>query len=188
MYGAGGHSIRYEEHAIVLDSRPRSRATTVRGRDGTIVTALGDGRFTLLEILAVQDASFKPRERICIGKDNRAKVDSVLGRIPYSKISPVAQMELQWAVESIVNKQEERFVGYVNTAGQITQRTHALEMIPGVGKMHARAIIEEREKKGFVSYQDMERRADFADPAARIAQRIVEEITGEARTCLFTKR
>ena len=188
MYGAGGHSTRYEEQAIVLDSRPRSRAVTVRGRDGTIVTALGDGRFTLLEILAVQDATFKLGERIRIGKEDRAKVDSVLGRIPYSRISAVAKMELQGAVESIVNYQEERFVEYVNTAGQLTQRVHALEMIPGVGKMHARAIIEEREKKRFVSYLDMERRADFADPAARIAQMIIEEITGEARTCLFTKR
>ena len=188
MREAGGQSTRYEEHAIVLDSMSRSRATTVRGRDGTIVTALGDGRFTLLEILAVQDASFETGERIGIGKEDRAKVDSVLGRIPYPRISPIAKMELQGAVESIVKYQEKRFVEYVNTAGQLTQRVHALEMIPGVGKMHARAIMEEREKKKFSSYGDMERRADFADPAARIAQMIIEEITGEARACLFTKR
>lgn len=187
MYRDGWQS-RYEEHALVLDVRTRGRSATVRGRDGTMVTGLGDERFSLLEILAAPGASFKIGERVCVGREGRAKVEAVLGRIPYAKISPAAKAELRGAVESVVKSKEARFVEYVNTAGQLTHRVHALEMIPGVGRMHARAIVEERERAKFSSYQDLEKRADFADPAVQIAQRIMEEITGEARTCLFAKR
>lgn len=188
MYRDGGQPKKYEEHAVVLDVRTRARSATVRGREGTMITALGDGRFTLLEIMAAEGASFKPGERISIGKEGRTKADAVLGRIPYSGASPAAQAELRGAVESIVRDQEARFVGYVNTAGPLTQRVHALEVMPGVGRMQTRAIVEEREKKMFESYADIEARTDLADPASLIAQRILDEITGEARTCLFVKR
>lgn len=188
MYGAGGQPKRYEEHAVVLDVRPHSRSTTVRGREGTMVTALGEGKFTILEVLAAPDASLRPGDRICIGKEGRTNVEAVLGRIPYPDASPAARAELRGAVEAVVRGREDWFVEYVNTAGQLTQRTHALEMIPGIGRMHMKAIVEEREKRRFGSYRDLEMRVDLEDPAARIAERIMDEITGEERTCLFTKR
>ena len=42
---------KYEEYAYVLDYKSRGKSTTVRGRTGVIVTALGEERLTLLEIL-----------------------------------------------------------------------------------------------------------------------------------------
>lgn len=187
MRGPGGQ-YRYEERALVLDVRTRARSSTVRGREGTMATALGDGRFSLLEIMAAGGASLRPGELVCIGKEGRTKAEAVLGRMKYADISPPAQARLRGAVESIVARQEARFVEYVNTAGPLTQHAHALEAIPGIGRAGARAIVEERGVKKFSSYKDIEERTGLAGPAGQIAQRILDEITGEARTCIFAKR
>ncbi|MEE8255396.1 MAG: DUF655 domain-containing protein, partial [Nitrosopumilaceae archaeon] len=50
---------KYEQHAYVLDFVDRGKSTTVRGREGIIVTAIGEDRLTILEILGVPDSSFE---------------------------------------------------------------------------------------------------------------------------------
>ncbi len=40
-------SRKYEEYAYVLDFSTRGRSKTVRGREGVIVTALGEERLTM---------------------------------------------------------------------------------------------------------------------------------------------
>ena len=72
-------SRKYEEYAYVLDFVSRGRSKTVRGRDGIIVTALGEERLTLLEILGLDESEFEIGEKIYIGKEGRTKVQSVLG-------------------------------------------------------------------------------------------------------------
>ena len=78
---------KYEEYAYVLDYKSRAKSTTVRGRIGVIVIALGEERLTLLEILGIENSTFDIGERIYIGKEGRTKVQSVLGKMDYSKTS-----------------------------------------------------------------------------------------------------
>ena len=78
---------KYEEHAYVLDFDSRGKSSTVRGRDGIIVTAIGEDRLTILEVLGVPNSSFEIGEKIYIGKEGRTKVLSVLGKMDYNKIS-----------------------------------------------------------------------------------------------------
>lgn len=172
----------------MLDVNPRGRSTAVRGREGIIVTAIGEDRLTLLEILGEPGSSFSDGERIDIGREGRTKVQAVLGKVEYGGLSPAAQAGLPGIVEGIVASGEARFVGYVNRAQPLTPRIHALELIPGVGKTYARAIIDERERSPFASYRDIEERVGLKDPVGRIAERIVEEVTGRARTSIFAKR
>ena len=49
-------------------------------------------------------------------------------------------------------------------------------------------IIKERENKQFENYNDIETRAGLKEPIRHLTQRIVEEISGEARMNLFVKR
>ena len=79
MYRAQPTSRKYEEHAYVLDFNPRGKSTTVRGREGIIITAIGEDRLTLLEVLGIQNSTFEVGENIYIGKDGRTKISSVLG-------------------------------------------------------------------------------------------------------------
>lgn len=179
---------KYEEYAYILDFTQRGKSTTVRGREGVIIQAIGEERLTLLELLGYGNATFEVGERLFIGRDGREKIISVLGRLEYSNISQTAKNELLPTVEKIVMQNEKRFIDYVNIAQPVTPRIHALELIPGIGKTYMMAIIKAREAKKFESFQDIQDRIGLKDPAKLIAKRIVEEITGEARMNLFVRR
>ena len=179
---------KYEEYAYVLDFNPRGKSTTVRGRGGIILTAIGEDRLTLLEILGAPNSSFDVGEKIFIGKEGRTKVLSVLGKMDYNKLSSAAQAELSGVVDKIVTENEKKFVDYLNNAQPLTPRIHALELIPGIGKTYMKAILEERDKKKFENFKDLQERIGFKEPKNQITKRIMEEITGETRLNLFVKR
>ncbi|MGH1567489.1 MAG: DUF655 domain-containing protein [Nitrosopumilus sp.] len=188
MYRAQSPPRKYEEYAYVLDFNSRGKSSTVRGRDGIIVTSIGEDRLTLLEILGIPNSAFEIGERIYIGKEGRTKVLSVLGKMDYAKISSSAQSELPTIVENIVTTNEQRFVEYLNNARPLTPRIHALELIPGIGKTYMKTMLEERERKKFESYQDLQERVGFKEPIKHISERIMDEITGQSRMNLFVKR
>lgn len=188
MYRANPPPRKYEEYAYVLDFNPRGKSSTVRGREGIIITAIGEDRLTLLEILGVPNSTFEVGERVYIGKEGRTKILSVLGKMEYSHVSSSAQSELQSVVEKIVTQNESKFVEYLNNARPLTPRIHALELIPGIGKTYMKTMLEEREKKKFESYEDLQERVGFKDPVKHITERIMDEITGESRMNLFVKR
>ncbi|HSB49955.1 MAG TPA: DUF655 domain-containing protein [Nitrosopumilaceae archaeon] len=179
---------KYEEYAYVLDFNARGKSTTVRGREGIIITAIGEERLTLLEILGTPNATFEVGEKIFIGKEGRTKVLSVLGKMNYDKISSSAQTELPGVVEKIVKENEKKFVDYLNNSQPLTPRIHALELIPGIGKTYMKAMLEEREKKKFESFADLQERIGLKEPVKQISKRIMEEVTGETRMNLFVKR
>jgi len=188
LYRAQSHSHKYEEYAYVLDFNSRGKSATVKGREGIIITAIGEDHLTLLEILGVPNSTFEIGEKIYIGKDGRTKVSSVLGKMEYGHISSSAQSELLTVVENIVTVNEKKFVDYLNNAQPLTPRIHALELIPGIGKTYMKTMLEERENQKFESYVDLQERVGFKDPVKHISERIMDEISGESRMNLFVKR
>jgi putative nucleotide binding protein len=188
LYRTQSSPRKYEEYAHVIDFNPRGKSSTVKGREGIIVTAIGENRLTLLEVLGVPNSIFEVGERIYIGKEGRTKVLSVLGKMEYNHISSSAQSELATVVENIVTTNESKFVEYLNNARPLTPRIHALELIPGIGKTYMKTMLEEREKKKFENYQDLQERVGFKEPIKHISERIMDEITGQSRMNLFVKR
>ena len=181
-------SRKYEEYAYVLDFCSMAKSKTVRGREGIIITALGEERLTLLEILGAEDSIFDIGEKIYIGKEGRTKVQSVLGKLEYKQISGSSQSEIDNVVKTIVTNNEERFVDYINNAQPLTPRKHSLELIPGIGKTYLKLIIEQINKQKFLNYKDMEERAGLKEPVNHLSKRIIEEISGETQFRLFVKR
>jgi putative nucleotide binding protein len=179
---------KYEEYAYVLDYVTRGKSTTVRGREGIIITAIGEDRLTLLEVLGMPNTTFEIGERIYIGKEGRTKIMSVLGKLDHNVISAAAQSELRNVVNTIVKNNEKRFIEYINNAQPLTPRIHALELIPGIGKTYMKTILEEREKQRFVDFNDLQSRVGLKEPLKQITERIMDEITGEVKVTLFVKR
>ena len=179
---------RYEEYAYVLDFIAHGRSVVIKGREGPLIQALGEERLTLLEILAMSNVSFEVGERVCIGKEGRTKVISVLGKLSYEELTSEARNNLLSVVERIVLMNEKRFVANFNELQPVTPRLHALELIPGIGKTFMRQILVEREKKPFESFEDIQKRVGLREPAKLIAKRIVEEITGGTRINIYVKR
>lgn len=178
----------YEEFVRVLDFRTRQRSSTIHGRKGIILITIGESKFTLLEVIGNEGATFEVGERIDVSREKRSKIESVLGKLTYSRIPSNAKEEIPKAVADIVENSEERFVSYINRAQPLTPRTHGLEIIPGIGKQMLKTITKERDKGLFESYEDIQERTGFNNPASKIIERIMDEVTGITRMNIFVKR
>ena len=179
---------RYEEFAYVLDFVPRGKSAIIKGREGPIVQALGEERLTLLELLAAENQDFETGEKLRIGREGRAKILSVFGKLAYEDLTSEARSQLLAVCEVIVKNNEARYVAYFNELQPLTPRLHGLELIPGIGKTFMKTIIDTREKQPFTSFDDIQNRVGLREPAKLVAKRIAEELTGASRVNIFVKK
>jgi len=177
----------YEEYAYVIDYLPYGKPGLRLKRGRAIVQLVGEEYFTLLEAVVREGVVLKPSDRVYVGKDSRKEILYILGRTRYDELTANAKMELESVIEKIVLSREKFFVNFFNTAKPITPRMHALELIPGIGKKYMWKIIEEREKKPFESFQDLQKRVNIPNPAKLITKRIIEELSGDSKYRLFTR-
>jgi putative nucleotide binding protein len=180
---------KFEDFAIVLEHLPygHPRDTRPLYRREPIVQAVGEGFFTLLELIPVPGAPFQRREQIAIGKWGRQKIDHVKRRIDYDELTQNAKDELQSVVEDLVSKNQARFVGFFNNSGPVTTRMHSLELLPGIGKKAMWVLLEERKKGPFQSFEEIQSRTHIADPKKIIVKRIFMEIKNEDKYFIFCK-
>ncbi|HII81256.1 MAG TPA: DUF655 domain-containing protein [Methanosarcina sp.] len=168
-----------EEYVWVLDYLPYGK--TVDGKSAyqkkPLVQAIGDKKFTLMELVPKNGVVPEIQSRVYIGPGDRNEIDHVKQRIGYSDLTTGANLELPFILEAVVKHKEERFVKFFNDAHSITTRLHMLDLLPGIGKKLMWSIIDERKKGDFKSYQDIrERIPSLRDPAKVISHRIEEEL------------
>lgn len=180
---------KYEEYAYVLDELPHGRPGASRGAYQTrgVLQIIGETYFTLLEAVPKVDSSFNIRERIYVGKEGRAKVSHILGRISYEELSSAAKAELPGVLEIIVRSDEERFVDFFNASQPVTPRMHAMELIPGIGKKLMWQILEQRERNPFKGFEDLQTRVNLPDPARLLARRVLKELAEGEKYLLFVR-
>ncbi|BAB59458.1 hypothetical protein [Thermoplasma volcanium GSS1] len=168
-----------EEYAYVLDYLPQGRPDDRSYRMNPLVLAIGESEFKLLELIPKPNEIITVGEKVYIGKnpEMRKKILSVRRRITYKDLTNSAQNELPYVLEDIVNKQQERFIKFFNEAEPINARLHSLELLPGLGNKTMWAILEERKKKPFDSFEDLVNRVkSIHNPQKMIAGRIIEEL------------
>jgi putative nucleotide binding protein len=180
---------KYEEYAYVLDFLSHGRPGAPRTPHTTsgVIQMAGESYFTLLEASPRKDADYNPRDRIFVGKGDRAFVSHVIGRIAYNDLTNTAKVELPGIIELIVKANESFFVNFFNTSQSVTPRMHSLELIPGIGKRLMFQILDIREKYPFKSFQDIEDRVNLKDLVGLISKRVLEELSQEEKYLLFTR-
>jgi putative nucleotide binding protein len=183
---------RYEEYAYILDFLPHGRpGVHVSGRAGyragALVQMAGEEFFTLLEALVKEGVMLKPYDKVYVGKDAREVITYIIGRIGYDELTASAKSELSLVIAKIIASREKWFVDFFNNARAVTPRMHALELIPGIGKKYMWQVINEREKKPFDSFVDLQKRTDLPDPVKLVTKRVLEELGGESKYLLFTR-
>lgn len=179
---------RYEEHAYVLDFLPHGRAGMKPGyRAGAVVQVIGEDFFTLLEAIVKEGLALKPHDRVYVGKAKRKEITYIIGRISFDDLTANARMELSIIIEKIVSTRERWVVNFFNTAQALTPRMHSMELVPGIGKKYMWQIINERERKSFESFEDLQKRTNIPDPTKLVTKRIIEELAGESKYRLFTR-
>ena len=173
-----------EEQAIVLDYLPYGYP--LEKKMMPIAQAVGKKNFTLLELVPRRGVKMDQGEEVYIGEGKRDKVYYILGKLDFSKITESARVFLEDYIQKQIEADEKRFVEFFNIAQPINTRLHQLELLPGFGKKHTKAILDERQKKPFEGFEDLKKRiSNLPDPKNAIVKRITEELKGEERHALF---
>ncbi len=175
-----GGGLNVEDYVYVLDYLPNGRGDLPSFKRRPVAYGIGENQFTLLELIPKRDATFDIGERIYVGKDadKRKKIEKIKGRVNYEDLTSTAHGEFPYIILDMVHKSEERFVKFFNEASAISTRFHVLELLPGLGKKMMHEILDERRKKLFTSFQEMQDRIDFLrSPDKLIAKRIELELT-----------
>lgn len=187
----GGTKRLYEERGIVLDYVegwvPRRVLVLGRYTTSPYVQLIGDTYFTLLEAIGFKDVKLNPFDVVFIGPWPRRQISTIIGRITYSELTPIAQDNLPKVVREIVITNSKRFVDAINNAQLLTPRLHSLELLPGIGKVTVRKILEERAKSPFTSMEELKARTGLQDPVKVITERILKELTGEEKYKIFVR-
>ena len=129
----------------------------------------------------------KARRPSLRGKDSREEVTYIIGRIGFEELTASAKAELPSVISLVVKNREKWFVNFFNTARAITPRMHALELVPGIGKKYMWQVINERDRKPFESFEDLQKRTELPNPVKLITKRVMEELDGDSKYRLFTR-
>lgn len=170
-----------EVYAWVLDYLPYGSNEDKRPsyQKKPMVQAVGEKNFVLMELVPKEGKSPNIQTRVYIGDGDREDIDHVKQRLTYDNLSNSSQLELPFILEMLVNSNEERYVTIFNEAHPITNRLHMLELLPGIGKKLMWAIIDERKKGPFKSFEDISARVKGVSPQKVMVGRIIEELKDE---------
>jgi putative nucleotide binding protein len=169
-------------YAVVLDYLPHGRAEDERPQyqKSPVGFALGERDFRLFELAVDPDAGVSIADRVVVEPANAREAVVKINQVDFEDLTSAARSELEYAVEEIVDADEERFVDVYNEAGPITLRLHQLNLLPGIGKKLRNNVLEERKRKPFESFEELEERVSgLHDPKGVLVERIMEEIRDE---------
>lgn len=174
-----------EENAIILDYLPYGYP--LEKKMMPIAQAVGLKKFILLQLIPRRGIKLEIAEEVYIGDGKRDKIYYILGKLPGDKLTETAKEQLKEFIAKKVSENEKKFVEFFNKASAINTRMHQFELLPGFGKKHTDAILQERDTKEFESFEDLKLRvSNLPDPKKAIEKRIIEEITGKEKYYLFS--
>ncbi len=179
--------IKKDEWAVVLDFLPQGHYGMSRSQP--VAQAIGDKYFSLLELIIRDGSAAKTGEKVYIGEKKRDKVKYISGRIKVDQLTNAAKDEMENVINSIVEQSQEFFIKFFNESGALTTRLHQLELLPGIGKKHLWAILEERKGRSFESLEDIKKRVPLLpDPKNMLVKRIIGELEEKDRYHIFVLR
>lgn len=166
--------------AVVLDFLPRGNPNDDRPqyKRSPVAFAVGETDFRLVEAALTDDAGINIGDRIEI--EPPGENVKTLRTITYGDLSSTAESELEYAIEEIVDGDEQRFVDFYNDAQPITTRLHVLNLLPGIGKKLRNNVLDARKRRPFESFEDLESRVSgLHSPKDVLIERILEELREE---------
>lgn len=142
--------------------------------------ALGVDDFTLYQVAFDEDARLTIGTRVVVEPPAERDVVEECHPVEYDDLSSGAQSELEYVIADLIEENEQRFVDFYNDAQPITLRLHQLNLLPGIGKKLRNNILDQRKRKPFESFEDLEDRVSgLHDPDEVLANRILEELRDE---------
>jgi len=169
-----------EDYAYILDYLAQGLPDEKKFKREPLAYAVGETEFKLFELVPKEGVSINIGDRVYIGKETekRDKILHVKRRISYNELTNAAQSELTFILEDIVLRNEAVFVRFFNECEPISVRQHVLELLPGLGKKTMNAVLDERKKRPFTSFKDIEERVPtLRNPVKILSKRIETELS-----------
>ena len=164
------------ETAVVLDFLPHGRTEDDRPQyqKEPLAYALDRETFFLYELVMEQETDISIGDPVDIYDSETIQR---VNEIDYDDLPGGAASELDYVIEDLVEAYEQEFVDFYNDAGPITLRLHQLNLLPGIGKKLRNNILDERKRKPFESFDELEERiSGLHNPREILVERILEEI------------
>ena len=185
------NSVHKEDNVIILDFLPNGYPfdKTPSHKKTPIAQAIGTSKFTLLELVPKKEIFLQPHQKVYIGEGKREEIHHINGKIPLDKLTGTAKVELEYIIDEIVKKNEQKFVDFFNNSQALSMRMHQLELLPGLGKKHMWEIVDERKGDPFNSFDDLKKRVKLIpDPKKLIIRRIMLELKGGEKYHIFVDK
>ena len=165
-----------ESTAVVLDVLPHGRTEDDRPQyqKEPLAYAVDAEDFELYELVLADGADVSIGDAVDVTDGGAFQR---VNRIEYDDLPSGASAELEYAIEEMVEADEQRFVDFYNDAQPITLRLHQLNLLPGIGKKLRNNILDERKRAPFESFADIEERiSGLHNPKEVLVERIIEEL------------
>ncbi len=169
-----------ETHAYILDYLPHGRQTERGFHKEPLAFAIGEQELKLFELVPRPGTPLTPGSRVPLLPQGNvpAPIEHVRRRIGYDELTVSARTELDATLEKIVRTNSARYLRFFNESQAVSRRFHLLELLPGIGKKTMQAIVEERRRAPFRSFEDLETRLHLKNPERLIIGRIHQELSG----------
>ena len=120
-----------------------------------------------------------------LSKDSRMAADSEsigpLSEIRHRDLSPAAIGELTEALLATISETPEKHLGFYNSAGPMSLKYHAFQLLPGIGNAKALQMVQLRGIAGWNDFAAVDEACGI-DSARLLAERYVKEMEDDAQT------
>jgi putative nucleotide binding protein len=164
------------EEVVVLDFLAHGRTDDDRPQyqKEPLAYVIDKRAFHLYELVMDQGANISIGDSFGLGETEDIVRQT---SIDYDDLPSGASSELDYVIEELVEAEEQRFVDYFNDAQPITLRLHQLNLFPGIGEKLRNDILDERKRKPFESFEELDERIDgLHSPKDVVVERILEEL------------
>jgi len=168
-----------ERRAVVLDLLPNGRPDDDRPQyeRPAVAYAVGEDDLRLYEFELAEDADVSIGDRLVVRPAERREAVARFREMSYGDLTNAARSEIEYVVEEIVDRNEERFVDFYTEADPISLRQHQLDLLPGVGDKIRNNVLDTRKRGRFESFEDVEERVSgLHDPQGVLIDRIFTEL------------
>lgn len=162
-----------EEWVMVLATGP----PPATAGDRPLVQGLGVTTFPLLEVAVTDASELGWGDRLYIGPGTWDRVQRIERRLTPEELAPAVQSTLWPTVETLIRRNEARYIEYFNTTMLNDFDRHPLALLPDLAPDCRDAIIAARRQGRFVDFADLIARVECLDrPRELLVKRVLVEL------------
>jgi predicted nucleic acid-binding OB-fold protein len=105
----------------------------------------------------------------------------VLSEVRLKDLSGSSQQELVGALSASISKDKDRHISFYNSAGPMSLKFHAFQLLPGIGNSKAIQMVKERGQAGWNSFEKVDESCGI-ESVRLLAERYVKEMEDVAQT------